>query len=231
MAKIMIVDTSCDHFEGTSKPTGLWLGELVHFYDHFNTSEHQIDVFNINGGPTPIDPVSVSKLMLDKVTKHYYEDEQFMAKLNHARPLFEATPENYDVIYFTGGHGVMFDFPENEIVQNAVKTIYQQGGIVSAVCHGVCALLNVTIDSGRYLIAGKQVTGFSNVEELLANRKNIVPFMLETELKAHHARYSKAIIPFRPYVKVDNRLVTGQNPQSPKQVAEAVEQLLNKIKK
>ncbi|MBO1198523.1 type 1 glutamine amidotransferase domain-containing protein [Staphylococcus simiae] len=228
MAKIMIVNTSYDHFEGTTKPTGLWLGELVHFYDHFNNSDHHIDVFSIQGGHTPIDPVSLGRLMLDKVTKQYYQDEQFMKMLAHSRPLSEAVPEQYDVIYFTGGHGVMFDFPENIAIQHAIKTIYKHGGIVSAVCHGVSALLNVTMDSGKYFIDGKHVTGFSNTEEVLANRNNIVPFKLESELKNHHARYSKALVPFRPYVKVDNRLVTGQNPQSPKQVAEAVEQLLNK---
>ncbi|MFP4877501.1 type 1 glutamine amidotransferase domain-containing protein [Mammaliicoccus sciuri] len=227
MKKIMIVNTSVDYYEGTRKPTGLWLGELVHFYDYFNTEDYQIDLFNINGGETPIDPVSLNPLMLDKLTKAYYNDHTFMEKLKNSPSISEANPEVYDVIYFTGGHGVMFDFPHNTYIQDAVNEVYRHGGVVAAVCHGIAALLNVKDENGRYFIDRKQITGFSNAEEILANRKPLVPFMLESELKIRDAKYSKAKVPFRPYVKVDNRLVTGQNPQSPKQVAQAVSRILS----
>lgn len=227
MKKIMIVNTSADYYEGTRKPTGLWLGELVHFYDYFNTEDYQIDLFNINGGETPIDPVSLNPLMLDKLTKAYYSDHTFMEKLKNSPSISEASPEIYDVIYFTGGHGVMFDFPHNTYIQDAVNEVYRHGGVVAAVCHGIAALLNVKDENGRYFIDRKQITGFSNAEEILANRKRLVPFMLESELKIRDAKYSKAKVPFRPYVQVDNRLVTGQNPQSPKQVAQAVARILS----
>ncbi|MCJ0909643.1 type 1 glutamine amidotransferase domain-containing protein [Mammaliicoccus sciuri] len=227
MKKIMIVNTSADYYEGTRKPTGLWLGELVHFYDYFNTENYQIDLFNINGGETPIDPVSLNPLMLDKVTKAYYNDHTFMEKLKNSLSISEANPETYDVIYFTGGHGVMFDFPDNTYIQDAVNEVYLHGGVVAAVCHGIAALLNVKDENGRYFIDRKQITGFSKAEEILANRKRLVPFMLESELKIRDAKYSKAKVPFRPYVQVDNRLVTGQNPQSPKQVAQAVARILS----
>ncbi|WP_372426886.1 type 1 glutamine amidotransferase domain-containing protein [Mammaliicoccus sciuri] len=227
MKKIMIVNTSADYYEGTRKPTGLWLGELVHFYDYFNSEDYQIDLFNINGGETPIDPVSLNPLMLDKVTKAYYNDHTFMEKLKNSPSISEANPETYDVIYFTGGHGVMFDFPHNMYIQDAVNEVYRQGGVVAAVCHGIAALLNVKDENDRYFIDRKQITGFSNAEEILANRKRIVPFMLESELKIRDAKYNKAKVPFRPFVQVDNRLVTGQNPQSPKQVAQAVASILS----
>lgn len=227
MKKIMIVNTSADYYEGTRKPTGLWLGELVHFYDYFNSEDYQIDLFNINGGETPIDPVSLNPLMLDKVTKAYYNNHTFMEKLKNSPSISEANPETYDVIYFTGGHGVMFDFPHNMYIQDAVNEVYRQGGVVAAVCHGIAALLNVKDENGRYFIDRKQITGFSNAEEILANRKRIVPFMLESELKIRDAKYNKAKVPFRPFVQVDNRLVTGQNPQSPKQVAQAVARILS----
>ena len=226
MKKIMIVNTSTEYYEGTRKPTGLWLGELVHFYDYFNTEDYQIDLFNINGDETPIDPVSLNPLMLDKLTKAYYNDHTFMENLKNSPSISEANPETYDVIYFTGGHGVMFDFPYNTYIQDAVNEVYRHGGVVAAVCHGIAALLNVKDENGRYFIDRKQITGFSNAEEILANRKRLVPFMLESELKIRDAKYSKAKVPFRPYVQVDNRLVTGQNPQSPKQVAQAVARIL-----
>ncbi|MGW7977070.1 type 1 glutamine amidotransferase domain-containing protein [Staphylococcus xylosus] len=228
MKKIMIVNTSTDYFEGSSKATGLWLGELVHFYDYFNSKNYQIDLFNINGGNTPIDPVSLKPIMLDRVTKKYYNNESFMGMLRRSKSIKEANPDEYDVIYFTGGHGVMFDFPNNEAIQHAINEVYNHGGIVAAVCHGIAALLNVKNENGRYFIDNKEITGFSNTEEILANRKKIVPFMLESEIKKREAYYNKAKVPFISYVKVDNRLVTGQNPQSPKQVAQAVDNILNK---
>ncbi|WP_019166999.1 type 1 glutamine amidotransferase domain-containing protein [Staphylococcus delphini] len=226
MKNMMIVNTSHNQFDGTQKPTGLWLGELVHFYDYFNREGYTIDMFNINGGDTPIDPVSLNKLMLDRATQTYYKDAHFMDLLKNAQPITHANPQMYDAIYFTGGHGVMYDFPDNDAIQNAVNEIYNHGGIVAAVCHGVTALLNVKNDDGRYFVDNKQLTGFSNLEEVLANRKKIVPFMLESELEKRGAKYSKAKWPFRPYIQIDERLVTGQNPQSPKHVAEAVAELL-----
>lgn len=228
MKKIMIVNTSADYFEGTSKPTGLWLGELVHFYHYFNSKNYQIDLFSINGGNIPIDPVSLNPLMLDRVTKKYYNNENFMGMLRNSKSIKEAQPDKYDVIYFTGGHGVMFDFPNNEHIQRAINDIYNHGGIVAAVCHGIAALLNVKDENGRFFIDNREMTGFSNSEEVLANRKRLVPFMLESEIKKRESYYSKAKIPFIPYVKVDDRLVTGQNPQSPKQVAQAVDNILKK---
>lgn len=226
MKKMMIVNTSHNQYDGTQKPTGLWLGELVHFYDYFNHDDYKIDIFNIRGGDTPIDPVSLNKLMLDRVTQQYYEDTQFMNVLKNAQPITDADPKQYDAIYFTGGHGVMYDFPDNEAIQNAVNEIYNHGGVVAAVCHGVTALLNVKNEKGRFFVDNKRLTGFSNVEEVLANRKRIVPFMLESELEKRGAHYSKSKLPFRPYIQIDERLVTGQNPQSPKHVAQAVAELL-----
>lgn len=226
MKKIMIVNTSCAQFGKNDTPTGLWLGELVHFYDYFNTGDYQIDLFNVKGGNTPIDPLSLNTFMLDRVTKKYYKDEHFMGLLKNSKSIDYANPKKYDVIYFTGGHGVMFDFHDNQYIQAAINEIYNHGGVVAAVCHGITALLNVKNESGKFFIDNKQITGFSNAEEVLANRKNIVPFMLETQLKKHGANYSKSKLPFRSYIKIDNRLVTGQNPQSPKQVAQAVSNLL-----
>ncbi|UXV35007.1 type 1 glutamine amidotransferase domain-containing protein [Staphylococcus sp. IVB6181] len=226
MKKIMIVDTSSAQFGENDKPTRLWLGELVHFYDYFNNDNYQIDIYNIKGGETPIDPVSLKPFVFDSLTKKYFEDQAFMALLQNSPSISEANSLDYNVIYFTGGHGVMFDFLDNEVIQNAVNEIYNHGGVVSAVCHGIAALLNVKDKKGRYFIDNKALTGFSNVEEVLANRKQLVPFMLETELKKRDAKYSKAKLPFRPYVVKDDRLVTGQNPQSPKKVAEAVESIL-----
>ncbi|GGG98627.1 type 1 glutamine amidotransferase domain-containing protein [Staphylococcus pragensis] len=226
MKKIIIVNTSTDYFGEHEKPTGLWLSELVHFYNELKDEDVILDIFNITGGNTPIDPVSLSPLMLDKTTKSYYKDAEFMNKLKYAQPITEANPEDYDAIYFTGGHGVMYDFPENNEIQHAIETIYQKGGIVSSVCHGAAALLNAKAENGNYLIADKHITGFSNIEEVLANRDTLVPFHLQNEIKKRDAKYSFRRLPFTPYVLVDERIVTGQNPQSPAKVAQEVKKLL-----
>lgn len=226
MKKIMIVNTSATEYVNTGKPTGLWLGELVHFYDMFNNDDFEIDLFNTAGGRIPIDPVSLSKTMTDHTTQSYYEDQNFMKLLSEAKDISEADSSLYDCIYFTGGHGTMFDFPGNPYIQKAVLDVYKNGGVVSAVCHGVCALLNVRNEAGNYFVANKKITGFSNFEEKLARRTKYVPFLLETSLAGHGADYSKAVLPFKSYVVTDGRVVTGQNPQSPKELARKVLEIL-----
>ena len=129
MEKIMIVNTSSNQFRDSKTSTGLWLGELVHFYDCFNNNNYAIDIFNIKGGDTPIDPVSLNTFMLDRVTKKYYKDQHFMNLLKNAQSIAYANPKEYDVIYFTGGHGVMFDFPDNQFIQAAINEVYNHDSI------------------------------------------------------------------------------------------------------
>lgn len=133
----------------------------------------------------------------------------------------EVKAEDYVAIYYTGGHGVVWDFPDNEELQRLVETIYQNGGYVTAVCHGVVGLLNLRLPDGAYLIKDKVVTGFTNTEEWLSGKARKVPFSTENELKKRGAIYRKKAF-FRPYATVDGRIITGQNPQSPRVVAKAL---------
>lgn len=116
----------------------------------------------------------------------------------------------------------MFDFPDSAVLQTLVRKYYEEDKLVSAICHGVCGLLNVKLSDGRYLIAGKKITGFSWFEEGLAGRKKAVPFDLEAALKERGADYRKALIPMTPEVVVDRKLVTGQDPFSSAKMAEIV---------
>lgn len=227
MKKIMIVNTSANEYTGSGKETGLWLGELVHFFDAFNNDQFDIDLFNTAGGRIPIDPVSLSKTMMDDVTQSYYEDEHFMELLSNAKEISTADGHLYDCVYFTGGHGTMFDFPGNPDIQKVIWDVYNNGGIIAAVCHGVCALVDVKDEAGNYFIAGKNLTGFSNLEEKLARRTKLVPFLLESKLLQHGARYSKGKLPFTSYTVSDGKVITGQNPQSPKEVAQKVLEALS----
>lgn len=231
MIEVLAVVTSHPVFNGHDVPTGLWFSELSHFYDRLTRAGAHVDVVSIEGGKVPIDPVSLRGINMDNETKYYYHNAEFMELLNNSKSIAAVDPSKYKVIYFAGGHGAMFDFPNNKFVQNAILTIDKQGGIVSVVCHGPAALADVKTPDGKSFIEGKNLTGFSSFEEVLARRKDKVPYLLEDFLKKDGANYHKALLPFIPHVVVDGRLVTGQNPQSAKAVAHKVIELLQKGEK
>ncbi|HMN81075.1 MAG TPA: type 1 glutamine amidotransferase domain-containing protein [Burkholderiaceae bacterium] len=144
---------------------------------------------------------------------------------NTARPE-EIDPAEFDAIYFTGGHAVMWDFPDDAGLQRITRAIHERGGIVSSVCHGYCGLLNTRLSDGTLLVAGRHLTGFAWMEEVLAGVAGKVPYNAEQQMKQRGALYEKALLPFVPKVVVDGRLVTGQNPQSAKVTAGQVAALL-----
>ncbi|MCU7556804.1 type 1 glutamine amidotransferase domain-containing protein [Macrococcus capreoli] len=218
MKNIMIINTNTDHYKGLEEKTGLWLSELVHFYDYFKDKDVQIDLYSVQGGKVPIDPFSVSTLMLDYNTKNYMEDPEFMKLLDNTLPIHNVDTSKYDAVYFTGGHGTVFDFVDNDDIKRILNEMDNEMKIIAAVCHGGSALLNLDVDRLKDL----RVTGFSNLEEKIVKKTNKVPFLLEEELKKNGADYKKALIPMAPYVVQDGNIITGQNPQSPKGVAKKV---------
>ena len=220
--KILIVVTNHSIYDKTKEPTGLWLSELVHFYDLLKKQNYVLDIASVQGGEIPLDPGSVTERMLDEVTKKYYNDKDFMEFLNNSRKLGELDATQYAAIYFTGGHGTMWDFPESEEIAKHSQQIYENGGIVAAVCHGVGALLNIKLSQGNYLVEGKEITGYSTKEEELAKALDKIPFILEDALKERGAKYKKALLPFTSFTRVDERVITGQNPQSTSAVAKLV---------
>lgn len=135
--------------------------------------------------------------------------------------------EDFDAIYFTGGHGVLFDFPDAEEIQRITREIFEAGGVVSTVCHGYCGLLETRLSNGDFLVKGRKLTGYSWVEEILAGVAKDVPYDVEQRMKDKGALYEKALIPFISKVVVDDRLVTGQNPGSAKATAHSVVKALN----
>ena len=218
--RVLIVCTN--HTDYPTKPhkTGLWLSEATHFYDELAGRNLPYDIASPAGGPVPIDEKSLDRR--DAINEKWYHDSAFRAKLEKSMRLDDVNPALYQIIYFTGGHGTLWDFPDNPVLQAITRQIYEKGGMVSAVCHGVSALLNVTLSDGSLLIDNKQLTGFSNMEEKLVRMEEEVPFLLEDLLRQKKAIYSKSLIPFLPYIEVDERLVTGQNPLSARKVGRKV---------
>ncbi|MDO5105177.1 type 1 glutamine amidotransferase domain-containing protein [Capnocytophaga sp.] len=225
--KILIIVTGITHYENGT-PTGLWLSELTHLYDEAKKEGWEITIASPQGGNTPIDPESLKPMLLDKISKKYYEDEAFMKELEQTKSLSEVADETFDLVYLAGGHGTMYDFPNDETMQQIVAAHYQKGKKIGAICHGVGGLLNVRLSDGNYLIKDKKMTGFSWFEESLASRKKAVPFNLEKELKNRKPNYRKAFIPMTSKVVVDGNLITGQNPFSSKKMAKVVVEEMKK---
>lgn len=218
--KALIVCTNHTDYPTKTQKTGLWLSEATHFYDEIYDRNIPYEIVSPEGGPIPIDERSLD--LKDTVNERWYNDPVFRHKLDHSLRLDSIDPINYQIIYLTGGHGTLWDFPNNSTLQHLIRTVYERGGMVAAVCHGVGALVNLQLSDGSAFVANRQITGYSNMEEKLVRLDEEVPFLLEDALKQQNALYSKALIPFMPHIEVDERLVTGQNPLSARKVGRKV---------
>lgn len=227
--KILVVMTNHSAYPSRSDKTGLWLTELTHFYDVALAAGYDMDFVSPLGGQVPLDERSLKSIYLDKSARQHLADPAFMQKLKTTLAPNTINPTQYKAIYYTGGHGTMWDFPNNKALQNISEQIYRQGGIVSAVCHGVGGLLPLQDENGKPLISGRTVTGFANIEETLSGIKSQVPFSLQNGLIERGANYKEASVPFTSYVVSDDRIITGQNPQSSKEIAEAVVKRLSTL--
>lgn len=227
MAKrILHVVSNVAHYADPTQPTGLWLSELTHAYDVFAEKRYGQTIVSPLGGVSPLEPRALKWPLLDASAKAWLDDPNRMALLQATAAPDEIDPTDFDAIYFTGGHAVMWDFPDSEGLQRITRSIWERGGIVSAVCHGYCGLLNTRLSDGKLLVAGKRLTGFSWTEEVLAGVAKKMPYNAEAEMKARGVLYKKAFLPFVSYAVADGRFVTGQNPWSAKATAEKVASLL-----
>ncbi|ANI15159.1 MULTISPECIES: type 1 glutamine amidotransferase domain-containing protein [Pseudomonas] len=224
--RILHVVSNVAHYADPADPTGLWLSELTHAYDLFAAKGYVQRIVSPKGGVTPLEPRSLKWPNRDASAKAWLADDAHRALLANTAKPGDIDPADFDAIYFTGGHAVMWDFPDDAGLQRLTRAIYERGGIVASVCHGYCGLLNTTLSDGSLLVAGRRLTGFSWREEILAGVAKKMPYNAEEQMKQRGARYEKALLPFVPKVVVDGRLVTGQNPQSAKATALRVAELL-----
>ncbi|HEM5998130.1 TPA: type 1 glutamine amidotransferase domain-containing protein [Streptococcus suis] len=220
MKKALIVLTNIEQYGEHERLTGLWLSELTHFYDELVKVGYEADFVSPKGGYVPLDPHSLT--MMDDVDRTYYRNATFRNRaLGQTLRPEEVKATDYELIYYTGGHGVMWDFPESVEIAELASQIYQNGGLVTAVCHGVAGLLPIKDEAGQPLIAGKVVTGFTNQEEDLNGTADLVPFLTETALREKGAKVEIGTA-FSPVVRQDDRILTGQNPQSARALGQAV---------
>lgn len=224
--RILNVVTNVGHYDDPSHKTGLWLSELTHAWHVFEEAGFEQTLVSPRGGAVPLEPRSLKFPNYDKTAKAWRADPARMALLENTKSPDEIDSAEFDAIFFTGGHAVMYDFPGSAGLQRISREIFERGGVVSSVCHGYCGLLDITLSNGEHLVAGRKVTGFAWQEEVLARVDKLVPYNAEDEMKKRGARYEKARLPFVSYAVADGNLVTGQNPGSARATAEKVVEVL-----
>jgi putative intracellular protease/amidase len=219
--RVAIVLTNHGQLGDTGKPTGFYLSEATHPHEVFRAAGYEIDFLSPKGGLAPMDGVDVS----DPINAAFLDDPSLVARTRETVAITAVDPARYDAVFFAGGHGTMWDFPDDAGVQELIRAVYARGGVVAAVCHGPAALVNAKLADGTYLVAGKEVSSFTDEEEVAVQLETVVPFALESRLRERGGRFVEAAN-FAPKVAVSERLVTGQNPASATGVAEATVGLL-----
>lgn len=225
--KVLFVLTGHDRLGNAGDPsaerTGFHLAEAARPWRVLTDAGFQVDLATPKGGEAPIDPSS--RDLDDRDNADFMKDASIKAQLAKTRALTDVDLKSYDAIYFPGGHGTMWDLPDDEGVHNAVRALFEDGKVVGAVCHGPAALVNVKLSDGSWLVNGKTLSVFTDQEEKTVKKDGIVPFLLASRLQERGATIDKADN-FEKSVSVDGRLVTGQNPASARGVGEAIRDLL-----
>jgi len=218
--RVLAVVTSANTMGSSGKATGYELTELARAYYVFQANGFEVDVASPQGGkPT----VVIDDDDLGIYDFAFLNDSIAQYKTSHTLAMEDVIAEDYEAVFFVGGKGAMFDFPNNKHIQSLVKKLYQADKVIGAVCHGPAALVNVTLDNGRSLLENKEVSGFTNDEELLLipDAETIFPFLLQDKLSAQGARFNEGAM-YLEQVSHDKNLVTGQNPWSTWKMAETM---------
>ena len=217
--KILFVLTSHSDLGDSGKKTGFWIEEFTTPYYVLADAGAEITIASPKGGQPPADPKSELADAQSDSTQRFYKDNVVIDKVAHSFKLQAIKQDDYDAVFYPGGHGPLWDLANDKTSIKLIEEFYNHQKPIAFVCHAPAALVNVKAENGEPLVKGKNVTGFSNTEEEVAKLTNVVPFLLENELKKNGAHYSKGN-DWTSFVKQDGLLITGQNPASSKGVAE-----------
>ena len=222
--KILAVVTSTNVMGASNKKTGYELTELSRAYYVFQANGFEVDVASPLGGEPP---VIIDSEDMGPYDYAFLNDSVAQYKIKHTLSMEDVNPEEYSAVYFVGGKGAMFDFPQNARIKSIVREYYQSDKVIGAVCHGPAALVNVRLDDGSALLANKTVSSFTNEEELflIPDAEEIFPFLLQDKLTEQGASFSNGIM-YLNNVSQDGNIVTGQNPWSTWSLAETMIQTL-----
>lgn len=211
--KVLIVLTSHDQLGNTGRKTGFWLEELAAPYYTFKDAGVEIVLASPKGGRPPLDPKSNEPDFQTEYTRRFEADAQAMAQLGNTVQLERVSQADFNTVFYPGGHGPLWDLAEDRHSIKLLESFLAAGKPIALVCHAPGVLRHVVTADGRPLVEGKKVTGFTNTEEEAVGLTNVVPFLVEDELKAKGGLFSKGP-DWASYVLSDGLLITGQNPGS-----------------
>lgn len=226
--KVLIVLTSHDELGNTGRKTGFWLEELAAPYYHFSEAGWEITLASPKGGRPPLDPKSNEPGFQTEQTRRFEADPVATAALADTVRLDSVSAEDFDTVFYPGGHGPLWDLAEDTDSKRLIEATLRSGKPLAVVCHAPGVLRHTVNEDGTPLVQGKKVTGFANSEEDGVGLTEVVPFLVEDELKRLGGVYSKAP-DWAPYVVQDGLLITGQNPASSGPAADALIELASTV--
>jgi putative intracellular protease/amidase len=227
--KILMVFTSHDILGKTGRKTGFWLEEGAAPYYVFKDAGVRLTLASPKGGRPPVDPKSDLPENQTPAMTRFKQDPAAQKVFANTAELGDQRSEDFDAIFYPGGHGPMWDLVDNAESITLIESFYNAGKPVAAVCHAPAVLHKVTYN-GAPIVKGKRVTGFANSEEEEVGLTDVVPFLVEDELKRLGGLFEKAPQNWQPYAITDGRLITGQNPASSTSGAQALVKLLAEMK-
>jgi putative intracellular protease/amidase len=221
MKKILMVLTSHDQLGNTGTKTGFWLEEFAAPYYAFKDAGAEITLASPLGGQPPLDPKSDAENAQTASTKRFKQDAVAQEALASTHKLKKLTADNFDAVFYPGGHGPLWDLAEDPNSVALIEAMLKAGKPVAAVCHAPAVLRHPKTGDGVSVVKGKNVTGFTNTEEAASGLSDVVPFLVEDMLTQNGGTYSKAS-DWQPHVVTDGLLITGQNPASSEPAAKAL---------
>ena len=224
--KILIVLTSHSKLGKTDAKTGFWVEEFASPYYLFKEAGAEITIASPKGGQPPIDPTSELPENETKSTVRYKSDKNLLNQLADTKKLSEVVAADFDAVFYPGGHGLLWDLTTDKDSIKLIEDFWNSNKPIATVCHSPSVLLNAKDKEGNFIVKDKKITGFTNAEEAAVQLTDVVPFLLEDELKKKGAKYN-SITNWKSFSITDGMLITGQNPQSSEAVAK---QLLGILK-
>jgi putative intracellular protease/amidase len=219
--KVLMVLTSHDQLGTSGQKTGFWLEEFAAPYYVFKEANAEITIASPKGGQPPLDPKSDEEDFQTNATRRFKTDSDAQSVLANSLKLADISAADFDAVFYPGGHGPLWDLAEDRDSIELIEAMSSANKTIAAVCHAPAVFKHTKGPDGSALVEGKSVTGFSNSEEETVQLTDIVPFLLENELQALGANYSKSS-DWHPYIVTDGNLITGQNPASSEEAAKAV---------
>jgi putative intracellular protease/amidase len=223
---VLIVLTSHAELGNTGEKTGFWLEEFASPYYRLKDAGLTLTLASPKGGQPPLDPKSDQADFHTNATRRFDTDSAAQAKLANTAKLADINADDFDAVFYAGGHGPLWDLYEDSQSIALIERLIATNKPVAVVCHACAVLLNAKDQDGHPLVKGKQVTGFSNSEEAAVGLTDVVPYLLEDQLVAMGGLYQQAE-DWNPLVVVDGLIITGQNPASSDGVAEALLKAIN----